>query len=591
MSPTPWNSAPDFDEDDQTSPERVGPTLVSLHFVRTALRRRLLVCLLSGAAGLLAAGAFMFAFPSHDAQTSLLLTHSPDADTSHAMATDISLLNTRTVASMTTARLGLTVPPDEFLKSVKSEQVSSDLLALTISAPTDAEAVRRLNALASIYLGFRAQQLSLQSTTLIDGMQQRIKKLQGEVAELTRRIEELTAANSPGANTSTVGDMISQRAYLQGRIEALQQSVEDATLQNSAVVESSRVLDPPAVEPALAKRAIALGLASGLIGGAGLGCGTVLFFAITSDRLRRRADVASALGVAVPVSVGRIAELHKGWRWLPPLQPLDRHRAEDRERLAHAIEQELLLPQGRGRLAVAGIDNADEVGFAVAAAAERLAASDRSVTIIDLSEHPSRGLRFAPVNAGSSDPTVLRPRGVPALAHGAADLITVGHWDDGEGTPLPQLTDVTVVLDDLDPAVGADHLRAWTDRVILVVTAGHSSAEKVRTVGELVRSAGLDLRFAVLMHAERTDNSSGTGSVERPAPVQLRDDLEAAESTDNSSGTGSVERPAPIQLRDDLEPAESTDNSSETGSVERPAPVQLRDDLEPAESTEKSEAR
>ena len=50
----------------------------------------------------------------------------------------------------------------------------------------------------------------------------------------------------------------------------------------------------------------------GLIGGAALGCGTVLFFAITSDKLRRRADVASALGVTVPVSVGRIAALPQG---------------------------------------------------------------------------------------------------------------------------------------------------------------------------------------------------------------------------------------------------------------------------------------
>jgi MinD-like ATPase involved in chromosome partitioning or flagellar assembly len=87
---------------------------------------------------------------------------------------------------------------------------------------------------------------------------------------------------------------------------------------------------------------------------------------------------------------------------------------------------------------------------------------------------------------------------------------------------------------DLNPAVGADHLTAWADGVVVVVTAGRSSAEKVRTVGELIRAAGLDLRFAVLMHTERTDDSLGMADVERPTPLQLRDGHDHAESTGTS---------------------------------------------------------
>ena len=116
--------------------------------------------------------------------------------------------------------------------------------------------------------------------------------------------------------------MISQRAFIQGRIDTLQQEVEDVTLHNTSVVLSSRVVDPAATEPHAANRRIALALASGLIGGAAVGCGTVLFFAITSDRLRRRSDVAAALGVAVPVSVGRIAPLPEH----AVVAPYTRHR-------------------------------------------------------------------------------------------------------------------------------------------------------------------------------------------------------------------------------------------------------------------------
>jgi hypothetical protein len=65
----------------------------------------------------------------------------------------------------------------------------------------------------------------------------------------------------------------------------------------------------------------------------------ITVFAITSDRLRRRAD--GELGVAVPVSVGRSPR--SGVGLVTPDAPL-MHRAKDRLQVAHAIEEELLPP-------------------------------------------------------------------------------------------------------------------------------------------------------------------------------------------------------------------------------------------------------
>ena len=221
------------EEEDQNSPGRPLPSMVSLHFVRSALRRRWLVCAASALLGLFMAIAFLVTSPAaHEAKATLILAHEPQSDPSRAMATDVSLLKTRTVADRTIASLGLTMTPDEFLSSVTVVPVSSELLSLTLTAPSDAEAVRRLTALTSIYLQFRAEQLSTQSNALVEGMQQRIDKLQGDVSSLTRRIEQLSAAGS--SDVGKLSDTISQRAYAQGRIETLQQSVEDATLQNSS---------------------------------------------------------------------------------------------------------------------------------------------------------------------------------------------------------------------------------------------------------------------------------------------------------------------------------------------------------------------
>jgi hypothetical protein len=531
MIPATWD-APDPGYDDPSTPGRPLPTLVSLHFLRSALQRRWVACVLSAVLGLLAATAFLVAFPApHNAKAMLVLAHDPQADPSRAMSTDVSLLTSRTVAAHAVATLGLSMPPDEFLMSLTTEPISSDLASLTLSAPTDAEAVRRLEVLTSAYLEFRAEQLSVQSEALVDGMEQRIADLRDHVEDLTKRITELSGTG--GSAASELSDAISQRAQVNGQIATLQESVQDATLKHSSIVSSSRVIDAAAAETGGLKRRIVLTMASGLIGGAAFGCGIVLFLAITSDRLRRRFDVAAALGVPVPVSVGRISPLPRRWLWLQRLRDLDARRADERQRLAHAIGQELPLPGLWGRLAVACIDNADEVRFAMATAAVDLAAQGNSVLIIDLTEHAGLDAAVAEVMPDETvdRPTVLRPRGVPALAAGPADLRPVGHEDKEWDPTSASSTDVRLVVSDLDPSVGADHLRAWAERVVIVVTAGLSSAERVRTAADLVRAARLDLRFAALLRADVTDESSGMAGLDRPGPIYLRDRHGPVEST------------------------------------------------------------
>ena len=57
MSSRRWNLDADIAEDDAGPTERPTPTLVSMHFIRTALRRRLLACVLAAVLGLGAAAA------------------------------------------------------------------------------------------------------------------------------------------------------------------------------------------------------------------------------------------------------------------------------------------------------------------------------------------------------------------------------------------------------------------------------------------------------------------------------------------------------------------------------------------------------
>ena len=361
-------------------------------------------------------------------------------------------------------------------------------------------------------------------------MQQRIVKLKAEVATASRQIDVLSAAGS--ASADKLGDQIATRAYVQGRIDTLQQSIEDMTLQTTAVVASSRVIDPAAAETGGVKKRIVLILASGLIGGAAFGWGLVLFFAIISDRLRRRSDISEALELPVPVSVGRIAPIPARWLRIPHLRTLNSHRADDRQRVAHAIEMELPVPLQQGRVAIACIDNADEVRFAIAEAAADLATSGLSVAVVDLTQQGSLDSKLAEFIAGSSArPAVLRPHGIPELAT-ASDLRAVGPEHEDRTSPSLEQSDVVLVLADLDSSVGADYLTTWTDRLIFAVTSGRSSAERLRTAADQAREAGLDLRFTAMLRTERTDDSlGGTLRAEKVAAgtADLDQDLEESQ--------------------------------------------------------------
>jgi hypothetical protein len=64
----------------------------------------------------------------------------------------------------------------------------------------------------------------------------------------------------------------------------------------------------------------------------------------------------------------------------------------------------------------------------------------------------------------------------------------------------------------VDPAIGAEHLATWATDATVVVTAGRSELTTIHAIGELIRIAGLRLRFGVLADADKGDESFGFAS-------------------------------------------------------------------------------
>jgi capsular polysaccharide biosynthesis protein len=490
------------------------PLLVSLHFMRAALRRQWKIWIGFALVGALLGMAWNVVMPSKSTGTvTLLLAHDPTIDPAQAMATDVSLLSTRAVAGRVLDQLDLQSTTEGLQESITAVPSTSSVLVLTIPAADDQAAVDNARALANVYLDFRTEHLRAQSAALVAGYEERVASLENEVERLTTRYDTLTSSVPEAEAEAT--DVLTQRSQINVEISRLRQIIEDSTLQTNSIIAASHILDPPSAEPKARTISIGLNIASGLIGGLAVGIGLVLFRALTSDRLRRREDVALALDSPVRVSVGRIRQPR--WRTLV-------HRGSSRERdlqiLVRELESAVSPTRGRPqRLGLAVVDDSTDAEYVLAALGAQLAQGGQWVFLVDLTEagHLQQAVseeldRRQPPHGPAVLPAVLRPEGLPSLARGPIGAVPGRPNDlpeDDPRRPAWDAADVVLALAEIKPAGGVENLGSWVDQVVLLVTAGRSTAERLRTSAELIRAAGMRLLFAVMTDADKADESLG----------------------------------------------------------------------------------
>ncbi|MEO6512222.1 MAG: hypothetical protein ABIO16_14585, partial [Nocardioides sp.] len=169
---------------------------VSLGFIRGTVRRLWFVWLASAVLGAGLATSWLVLVPPQSFGTvTMLLAHAPGTDPTTAMATDVKLLTTRSVAQRVIDQLGLETTPEDLLTGMQSDPPTSSVLQVQIKGTDPDDAVSRARVLASAYLDYRAQELSLQSQAVVDGYRRQISDLQAQVDDLTRQYDAQTARN------------------------------------------------------------------------------------------------------------------------------------------------------------------------------------------------------------------------------------------------------------------------------------------------------------------------------------------------------------------------------------------------------------
>lgn len=516
-----WYHDDELYDDEERSGSYPPDSLVTFRFLFNAIRRHKRVWILAALLGVVGGLAFPYVLPpASSSSAKLLLTHRDGDAPTEAMATDVSLARSHSVATRVIEKLDLSETPDDLLKRYTVTADTNRVLEVAAGAPTSADATALAGTIATTYLEFRREQVALLAVPL----HRDLATAKQEEAEAEADVRA-TGGNpndpehKPSAEWTRLDGAREQRHFIDQQI--LDQKV------TAARMSSSRILDAAAPVPFSERRALVVNVGAGLLAGLFLGLGFVIVRALISDKLWRRQDIARALGTRVRLSVGKPPRVR--WRPLPRYVSPSRMRKPEVRLIVGRLREDVLLSETpKAALAVVSVNNAEVSALAVASLAMSYAAEGKRVLAADLSGTGKLAAALGVTEAGTHESRADED-GDSVLVHlpgkNAEPAVGRHHKPAGPGPDADLDTawseaDLVLTLATVSPALGADHLRTWASRAVAVVTAGRSAVGTVTSTGELIRLAGVRLVSAIVVRADRTDESVGVtdGETEDTAP-------------------------------------------------------------------------
>jgi capsular polysaccharide biosynthesis protein len=485
--------------------------LVDLRFIGSTLRRGMRVWLITAAIGLVAGGWLVTQYEQkHSAITTVLVDTGNSGQGQSGETNEAAIAQSVPVAAAVVAQLGLQQTPASFLGSYTVTNITPSILRITASGPTDSGAVQRASAIANQFLAYRANYLQQQLQQTAISLNQQFSQAEQHLNSIDAQVKTVEAEARSPSQQANLNRLEKQQTDAQDIVGSTTSDVQNTLLQartlTTQMVQGSQVLSPASPVKRSVKTTLVLYTGGGLLAGLVIGMAIVVIGGITTDKLRRRDDIAIASGAPVKLSVGRL-----------------RGRAARRgsnmkrvvEHLRNAVPQN---SRGKAGLAVVAVDDAPTVARAVVKLAVASSQQRRRVVIADLSTGAPAARQLGATGPGIS---TVSPKGVPivVVVPESSDVAPVGPL----GTPppgLPQMSqqladicahaDLVLSIVTLDPSFVGEYLGTWATDAVLVVTAGQSTSVRIHAASEMIRLAGTRLGSVVLLDADRDDESLGT---------------------------------------------------------------------------------
>ncbi|MFJ6569746.1 Wzz/FepE/Etk N-terminal domain-containing protein [Streptomyces sp. NPDC091292] len=486
-----------------TSEPTTGPPLLDLHALVIAVRRRRRLWCSMALLGLLVGAAVAVLMPPPPtATTKVLVAHQGDQpnDPGTLIRTDVELLQTTRIASTALRSLGSPVKPEDFMRDYGGIGLSNNLLQITVTGDSDAEAVARAKALADAFVADHVRRIREAADAEAKSLLAQRDRMQDELTQVDKAIEDAPPQSGQTAS-ATMESLFARRAELTSRITDFGRRADEARVGTPQLIAGTQIVDTPRAVRHSLPRAAATDGAIGLVLGLVIGLAMAAVGAVVADRPVLRREITAHLGASVIAELRRSAGL---WR-------RRRNRAE-RTRLTAMLARTVrgstepmsLLELGCARSTSA---LALDVGGALA--------EEGPVVIVD----GLPGLRLARRRPKPGDPTVVGGERAAAVPPGERRL--------GVGSVAP----------------GA----AWTDlpylgtRTVLVVRAGHSSAAWLHTVARQLADLRIPVIGVVLIDPDPRDRTDGTLWNGLHTALRGRDERPVRQ---NEGGRARTERPS-----------------------------------------------
>ncbi|WP_369142315.1 Wzz/FepE/Etk N-terminal domain-containing protein [Streptomyces sp. R44] len=456
-----------------TSESSAAAPLLDLHVLVVAVRRRRRLWGSLALIGLLLGAALAILLPPRPtAVVKLLVAHQADqpSDPGTLIRTDVELLRTTRIASQALKSLGSPVKPEDFMKEYEGAGLTNNVLQISATGDSDAEAVARAGALADAFLADHLSRIQETANAEAKALLDQRDRMRDELAQVNKAIAD-GSSDSGSKGSADSESLFARRAELTSRIADFDQRAAEARIGTPHLIAGTQIVDAPrAVRHSLAKTA-AVNSVIGLVLGLALGLAVAAVGSVVADRPVLRRDIAANLGASIVAELPRRQARWWGRR---------RNRAA-RARLTTSLARTLrgsaepmsLLELGCAR-------SASEIALGLG----RALTAEGPMVVVDGLPGPELGDH----RPEPGDPVVVSSERAAAGAHQERRL--------GVGSVAPGT--------------------AWTDlrhlgtRTVLVVRAGHGSAAWLHTVARQLSEQRIAVIGVVLIDPDARDRTDGT---------------------------------------------------------------------------------
>ncbi|WP_069761093.1 Wzz/FepE/Etk N-terminal domain-containing protein [Streptomyces sp. LUP47B] len=447
--------------------------LLDLQSLVVSVRRRRRLWSAMALLGLLAGAAVAVLMPPPPtAVTKLLVAHEEDQpnDPGTLIRTDVQLLGTTRIAESALHSLKSSEKPEDFMRDYRGAGLTNNLLQITVTGDSDAQAVARAKALADAFVADHVKRVRDTAKAEANALVDQETRMRSELAEVNKQIGDRSPDSDPQASAS-IESLFARRAELNSRIADFDQRAAEARIGTPNVIAGTQIVDAPrAVRQSLPKAA-ATDAAIGLVLGLVLGLALAAVGVVVADRPVLRRDIAANLGASV------LAELP---RRSGRLGRRRRTRAT-RERLTATLARTVRGSTEPVSLLELGCARSASV---IALDLARAMTAEVPVFVVDGLPGP----HLANHRPKPGDPTVVSGERAAALPPEERRL--------GVGSVAPGT--------------------AWTDlqylgtQTVLVVRAGHGSAAWLHTVARQLADQRIPVIGVVLIDPDPRDRTDGT---------------------------------------------------------------------------------